>query len=154
MILKPEDIDLIVLHCSALPYGDARLIDIDHRKKGWRKIGYHYVIHNCYPDRTHFQHKTPLIVMDGFVEVGRSLDEAGAHAKGFNWRAIGICLIGNRYFTSAQFKSLQDVISKLHHHRINGDLVGHYELDSKKTCPNIDMRDLRMQLGIINSHWR
>ena len=41
-------INLIVVHCTATPEGrDVTVADIDrmHRKKGWKKIGYHFVIY-------------------------------------------------------------------------------------------------------------
>lgn len=80
-------IDAIVIHCSATPEGvDVRAADIDrdHRNKGWKMIGYNYVID-----------------LDGTVEVGRPLTMDGAHCEkpGFsgvpyNKHSIGICYIG------------------------------------------------------------
>lgn len=74
-------INYIVLHCSANKAGSkitARDIELDHIKnRGFRKIGYHYVIHE-----------------DGRIVPGRSLDEAGAHVAGNNSNSIGICYVG------------------------------------------------------------
>lgn len=70
----------IILHCSATPEGkDFRAADIDrwHRQKGWKCIGYNYVID-----------------LDGKVEGGRSLEMSGAHTIGHNDKSIGICYIG------------------------------------------------------------
>ena len=85
--MKPEKIDAIVIHCSATPAGlDYRAADIDrwHKKKGWKMIGYNYVID-----------------LDGKVEVGRPLTIDGAHCntKGvsgrpYNSHSIGICYVG------------------------------------------------------------
>lgn len=73
-------INYIVLHCSASKAGKKLTVDdIDkmHRARGWRKIGYHYVI---YPD--------------GSIHQGRPLAEAGAHVAGQNADSVGICYIG------------------------------------------------------------
>lgn len=70
----------IILHCSATQEGkDFRAADIDrwHRQKGWKCIGYNYVID-----------------LDGKIEVGRSLEMSGAHTIGHNDKSIGICYIG------------------------------------------------------------
>lgn len=70
----------IIIHCSATPKGvDYSAADIDrwHRQRGFRKIGYHYVIK-----------------LDGTIEKGRLEDEMGAHTLGQNMNSIGICYIG------------------------------------------------------------
>lgn len=70
----------IILHCSATPEGkDFRAADIDrwHKAKGWKCIGYNYVID-----------------LDGTIEGGRSLEMTGAHTIGHNDKSIGICYIG------------------------------------------------------------
>lgn len=85
--MKPENIDAIVIHCSATREGvDVRAADIDrwHKEKGWQRIGYNYVID-----------------LDGTVEEGRPLTMAGAHCadkglsgRSYNLHSIGICYIG------------------------------------------------------------
>ncbi|MGL5917803.1 MAG: N-acetylmuramoyl-L-alanine amidase, partial [Cetobacterium sp.] len=71
----------IIVHCSAtspsMAHVDAKEIDRWHRQRGWLKIGYHFVIRR-----------------DGFQQIGRDLNEIGAHAKGHNHHSIGICLVG------------------------------------------------------------
>ena len=60
-----DKIDTIIIHCSATRAGrDIRAKDIDymHRERGWRMIGYNYVID-----------------LDGTVEEGRPLTMDGAH---------------------------------------------------------------------------
>lgn len=72
-------IDEIIVHCSATPRGrrvTAKDIDGWHRERGFRCIGYHYVIG-----------------LDGEVEE-RAESEAGAHCKGHNARSIGVCYVG------------------------------------------------------------
>ena len=85
--MKPEDIDAIMIHCSATKAGvDIKAADIDkmHRARGFKMIGYHFVID-----------------LDGTVEVGRPLTMNGAHCekpgfsgKPYNSHSIGICYVG------------------------------------------------------------
>ena len=85
--MKKEDVDAIVIHCSATRAGqDVRAADIDkwHKERGFKMIGYHYVID-----------------LDGTVETGRPLTMAGAHCntsgtsgRYYNQHSIGICYVG------------------------------------------------------------
>jgi len=52
-------------------------IDRVHRRRGWLRIGYHFVI-----------------TAEGEVQKGRDIEDAGAHSRGFNDCAIGIGLCG------------------------------------------------------------
>lgn len=70
----------IVLHCSATEAGKKFTVDdirTWHKARGWRDVGYHYVIG-----------------LDGTIEKGRPVDEVGAHVKGHNADTIGVCYIG------------------------------------------------------------
>lgn len=118
-------INLIVIHCSASPDADAlfrgktgtasfrnpaQVIDDWHfapphefrRTDAWRlrqnpglaAIGYHYVI-----DRS------------GLVLTGRHVDEIGAHARHYNQKSIGICLVGIEQFSPAQWSSLSHLVT-------------------------------------------
>lgn len=101
--MKPEDIDAIMIHCSATPEGkDVRAADIDrmHKARGFKCIGYHFVID-----------------LDGTVEVGRPLTMDGAHCEkpGFSGRpynkhSIGICIIGGVEGTT---NSKGEIVAKL-----------------------------------------
>ncbi len=69
-----------VYHCSADQEGiDHPLKHYDkmHRKRGFRKFAYHFLIH-----------------LDGSIDIGRLLKEIGAHAKGKNLHSVGICYVG------------------------------------------------------------
>jgi len=140
-------INLIVLHCSDSFYGSAVLIDKWHKERGWRCIGYHFIILNGYPDEESFRLKRPKFWLDGTIEEGRPPDTPGAHVKGYNQNSIGICLIGKRQFTQRQLLSLAKLLEKLKTDYPAVRLVGHYELikpgDTPKTCPNIDMEWFR-----------
>ena len=73
-------INKIIVHCSATKEGQYFTVaDITrwHKERGFRTIGYHYVIY-----------------LDGTIEVGRTPSEVGAHCLGQNANSIGICYIG------------------------------------------------------------
>jgi N-acetyl-anhydromuramyl-L-alanine amidase AmpD len=85
--MKKENIDAIVIHCSATREGvDVRAADIRrwHLEKNFSDIGYNYVID-----------------IDGRIEAGRPLTMNGAHCntkglsgKSYNLHSIGICYVG------------------------------------------------------------
>lgn len=112
--MRREDIDAIVIHCSATRAGqDVRAADIDkwHKERGFAMIGYNYVID-----------------LDGTVEVGRPLSRDGAHCntagtsgRSYNRHSIGICYVGGLdkdgkpadTRTPEQKRALRDLVYKL-----------------------------------------
>lgn len=121
---------------------------------GWADIGYHYVIPNGQIKPDYY-----LDSMNGAVEMGRPIDgdmiveagEQGAHAYGYNSDSIGVCLIAKDKITPYQIGGLIILVSDLmEKFEISlENVVGHYELDPKKTCPNIDMKAFRTILELI-----
>ena len=161
----------LVVHCSDSSFGSALLIDKWHKERGFRMIGYHYVILNGFPTSHQLKIKQRWNFLDGSIECGRNLDadpylekeEVGAHAYGFNQESVGICLIGkDGNFTPRQFYALRVLVNEL---RRCFDLpvsavVGHYELNPAKTCPQINMDHLRQYLDnynkitlLLNNFW-
>ncbi len=142
-----RQISTLILHCSASQFGDAQLIRSWHLDRGFRDIGYHYVILNCYPGASHWNSKRPDPRSDGLIQAGRPLDKIGAHARGFNRDSVGVCLAGDKSFTGRQLESLKRLYRDLL--KINPRLLvqGHYELDERKTCPNMDMDEVRQFLN-------
>ncbi len=68
------------MHCTATREGQwVSVADIDrwHRQRGFRCIGYHFVV-----------------LLDGTMCKGREIDEVGAHCKGHNAHSIGVCYVG------------------------------------------------------------
>ena len=123
----------IIIHCSAtFPDMDIGRAEIDqwHKQRGWRGIGYHYVIRR-----------------DGTLEVGRDELEVGAHAKGHNGYSIGICMVGgiNKLrkpmpnFTAIQWTALLDLIDNLISRYPSAAVIGHNEI-SNKACPSFDVQ--------------
>ena len=140
-----RDINKIILHCSDSDFGDAAVIHEWHLQRGFSKIGYHYVITNCYKSYQSLKDRIPDMNDDGAIEYGRSVEKIGAHCRGQNTDSLGICLIGVNTFTSAQIKTLYDLLLKLYlRYKISPEnIFGHYEFSNKKSCPNIDMDFVR-----------
>lgn len=153
------DIRYLVVHTAAF---DGRNCDADrirgwHLDRGWRDIGYHYVILN---DR----HDTKA---DGTLEEGRPPTQQGAHCKGINSQSLGICMVGHgdrEPFTAAQRARLLSLLSELAEtyevpreriigHREVNALVDAGQLSSQyrtsKSCPGhlIDMDAIRSEVN-------
>ena len=152
--MKKDNIDAIVIHCSATREGqDVRAADIDkwHKERGFKMIGYHYVID-----------------LDGTIEIGRPLTMDGAHCntsgtsgRPSNKHSIGICLIGGldkdgnpkNTFTDAQMLALHTLVAELEIQYNIIDVLGHRDASPDKNgdgvisknewikmCPCFDVR--------------
>jgi N-acetylmuramoyl-L-alanine amidase len=146
-VINEDKIKLIVVHCSATPRGaDITAEDINqmHIDRGWTEIGYHFFIRR-----------------DGRLEIGRDLDEMGAHVKGFNTNSWGVCLAGGldrsgkaeNNFTQAQFSTLRAILVVLKAMAPQAEILGHRDLSPDidgdgevepwewlKQCPCFDVR--------------
>lgn len=127
-------INEIIIHCSATPEGrDYTVADIDrwHKERGWRGIGYHYVIYR-----------------DGSVHAGRPVEQIGAHCTGHNANSIGICYIGGVAAdgktpkdtrTPAQRIALRELVEELRAKYPGATVHGHREF-APKACPSFDVQ--------------
>ena len=144
-------IDEIIIHCSDSPEGrNDKAEDIRrwHKQRGFNDIGYHYVID-----------------LDGTIEQGRPINQAGAHCTGHNRNSIGICYIGGAYWrdgvnakgkpikgkdgktmlmpkdtrTVAQYDALTKLLKELKEQYPNATIHGHYEF-AAKACPSFDVQ--------------
>ena len=125
----------IIVHCSATPEGrDYTVAQIRqwHLQRGFRDIGYHYVIYR-----------------DGTIHTGRPVAQAGAHCTGHNAHSIGVCYIGGvardnktpkDTRTKAQKKSLANLLKRLHELYPKATLHGHWEF-ANKACPSFDVAE-------------
>ena len=121
------NIKKIVVHCSDTPNGrehTAEDIHRWHKERGWDGIGYHYVIR-----------------INGTVDAGRPMYWQGAHVSGNNKDSIGICLIGRDEYAVKQLDALYWLIYKIKKEFPEAEVFGHCDLDSKKTCPNFDVKE-------------
>lgn len=121
-------ISLLIIHCSAVKpnqTSSAAQIDQWHRARGWKCIGYHYVIRR-----------------DGTIEKGRPESMVGAHVKNHNSHSIGICYEGgldargkpSDTRTPEQKASLRALLIELHKSYPHALIVGH-DTFANKACP-------------------
>lgn len=148
--MSTKKIKKLIIHCSDSIHGDVEEIRRWHvNGNGWRDIGYHAVILNGCRRKNKF-----IELDDGLLEMGREINlddvitpsEMGAHVRGNNSDSIGICLVGRCKFTKAQFESLFYFCKMWLSMIPDLEIIGHSELDKRKTCPNIDMDTLRSAL--------
>lgn len=123
-------INKLIVHCSATREGQDISVDTIrdwHLKRGWRDIGYHYVI-----------------ALDGTIKEGRDVKMSGAHTRGHNKKSIGICYIGGVELdgktpkdtrTEKQKESLSSLLLLLKSQHCDSIVYGHNEF-SAKACPS------------------
>ncbi len=163
---EKRHIDKIIIHCSDSSFGDASIVKKWHTLpkmpaevaakirtgtlpkseaakygNGWSDTGYHFIVLNGYRKGRVYRPED-----DGLLEKGRPWYIPGAHCRGENETSIGICLIGKRTFTAKQLYLALPEIIKMVGSFNTIEVYGHYEFDSHKSCPNIDMDLLRKVL--------
>jgi len=98
-----------------------------HLKRGWKDIGYHYVIY-----------------IDGSVHKGRPIEQVGAHTSGQNTGSIGICYVGGvekdgktpkDTLNELQETAMVNLIKALREEYGDMTLHGHNEF-AAKACPS------------------
>lgn len=139
---KKREIRKIIIHCSDSNWGNVDIINSWHIERGFSKIGYHYLILNGYETYKDLKEKAYKQGVDGLIQVGRSLDEVGAHCEGHNSDSIGICLIGTNAFTPNQLFSLKNLVLTLlkAFNLTPEDVYPHYYFNPNKTCPNFNIK--------------
>ena len=132
----------IIIHCAATPEGkDYTVGQIDswHRARGFKGIGYHYVVYR-----------------DGSVHTGRVPEIAGAHCSGHNADSIGVCYIGGCAAdgrtpkdtrTPAQRMALERLVRDLIEEYPGATVHGHREF-AAKACPSFDVGKWLVETGI------
>jgi N-acetylmuramoyl-L-alanine amidase len=124
----------IILHCTASKEGvdwKTESIRKFHKSKGWRDIGYNFVIE-----------------LDGSIHTGRNLDWSGAHTVGHNANSIGIVYVGGvdknnkpkDTRTYQQKNSLYLLVRELLKIYPNATVSGHYKWQNK-ACPSFNVED-------------
>lgn len=142
-----RNIDTVVIHCADTPstmdIGAEEIRSWHVNDNGWKDIGYHYVIRR-----------------DGTIEKGRNIETVGSHVYGHNKNSVGICLIGGKpikgqkrdinLFTVEQLESLETLLYNLKALlQTSFKIVGHCDLDRKKTCPNFNVQKWLKERNII-----
>ena len=163
-----SEITHIIIHCAATPNGrphDIKDIDKWHEERGFGRAATFYQERkqelkqpwNVYLINQELMEKKSgfnpkhcgyhyLIRLDGVVELGRHIGENGAHARGWNHRSVGICMVGTNQFTREQWTVLPIVIRTLKKMALsrgwgpNGvQVIGHRQINPGKTCPGFDV---------------
>ncbi|MEA3489162.1 MAG: N-acetylmuramoyl-L-alanine amidase [Candidatus Omnitrophota bacterium] len=124
----------IIIHHSATDYGSSEKFNRAHLSRGWKGVGYHFVIDNGTCGKG-----------DGQIETTPRWikQQNGAHCKagGMNLKGIGICLVGNfstGEISSRQMNSLVILVKKLKkYYRIpKNRIMGHGQVPGANTeCP-------------------
>lgn len=137
----------IVVHNTGSEKSTVESIRAYHKSKGWKDIGYHYVIYK-----------------DGTLHEGRPEAQPGAHVAGFNAHSIGVVCVGNgdiRDFTEEQYATMTALLKHLTaKHKVPvANVLGHRETAkleqikpaqrTKKTCPGekVSMELIRCRLN-------
>jgi N-acetylmuramoyl-L-alanine amidase len=133
-----------------------------HVARKFSTIGYHAVVTNGYPTKNWSNQRIKIPHLEGSVEIGRPIDsdaefedfEMGAHVKGANFQSFGICMIGKEHFSD---KVLNTALAVVRFHMkqfslLPENVLGHYEKDNSKTCPNIDMNEFRDHLKNLSEY--
>ena len=125
-------ISLLILHCSAVrpdQTSSATQIDVWHKARGWKGIGYHYVVRR-----------------DGTIEQGRPESAVGAHCQNHNQHSLGICYEGGLDSngkpadtrTDAQRSALLKLLKQLKQKYPKALITSHHTFDPQKSCPCFD----------------
>ncbi len=124
-------IKLIIIHCTATPAGrNVDIADVDrwHRRRGFKSVGYHY-----------------LVRLDGTVELGRPINQIGAHCLGHNANSIGVAYVGGLDTSGApadtrtvkQRAALLTLLRELRQKFPQAAIHGHRDF-AAKACPCFD----------------
>jgi hypothetical protein len=127
-----REIRYLVVHISDSPKdrGDtAADIHRWHQQRGWDGIGYNAVITGT-----------------ADIEPGRPDYWQGAHVRDFdedgqgdNSDSLGICIITDTAPDEDQLRTLEGWLLAKKAEYPDAEVVGHRDLDSRKTCPNMDI---------------
>jgi hypothetical protein len=135
--------DSIIWHHSSTKDGkpvDWEAIDRYHTEvNGWSDIGYHFGVEYVGEEVT--------------VQVGRPLSKSGAHTKGMNDRAVGICVVGD-YDKYKPNKDVLDVCIALGKEvnkelGISIDRNFYHNQFSHKSCPGSKFPELGKFRGLL-----
>lgn len=125
----------IIIHCTATKEGQNFTVDDIrrwHRERGFNDCGYHLVVR-----------------LEGAIEIGRPIENVGAHCYGHNSSSIGIAYVGGLdehgkpkdTRTAAQKVSLSFLVGLLKTAYPESKVYGHNAF-SNKACPCFDVSEL------------
>ena len=134
--IKRKETSYIIIHSSNTSPKedlDVKALNKIHRQKGFLNVIHHLIIKR-----------------DGIIEVGRDLDEIGAHTEGLDDKSISICLIGGvstdtdleprLNYTSKQWETLKNLINSLLILCPQAKVEGFNDIDETKVSPYFDVQ--------------
>lgn len=144
MMQSADSVRYIILHCSATredrDYTAEQLMR-DHRRRGFRTVGYHFYIRR-----------------NGDITQHRKLLEVGAHCRPYNRCSIGICYEGGLDSRGApadtrtpqQHEQLLLLLLRLHKLFPRAVIRGHRKMPHAipKSCPCFSSREYRYIEGV------
>lgn len=125
----------IIVHCTATPEGRDYAIETIrrwHLERGWKEIGYHYVVHP-----------------DGVIEAGRPEAQVGSHVAGHNTGTLGIVYVGGVATDNKTAKDTRTPTQRAALLDLAKALIAKYPTIKKvtghnqyaaKACPSFDVR--------------
>ena len=131
VIIHCSDTRVLWMHNAPLAEKVAEIRRWHMQERGWRNIGYHWVID-----------------LDGQKAPGRAETEIGAHVEGRNAGTLGVCLLGGpgaaatdpfeRNFTKAQDMALRVLLAEIKRRTPIARVSGHNEW-APKACPGFSV---------------
>ena len=140
-------INKIVVHCTDSPDEmDIGFTEIDD----WHRARFDGVLVGIDAHRVYCGYHY-IIRRDGTTQIGRPEHYMGAHVQGHNKESLGIVWVGRDEITADQWSTLLTLLRMLclRYGLSTDDVYGHTELNPAKTCPNIKMDQVRLELGGI-----
>jgi len=134
-------INEIIVHCTAT-FADQKVtveqVRRWHLKRGFKDIGYHY-----------------LIDLEGHILTGRPEDAIGAHCTGHNAQSIGIAYAGGLGADAKpkdtrnekQRAALLQLLRQLKKRYPQASIHGHNEF-AQKACPCFDVQQFVKEVGL------
>jgi N-acetylmuramoyl-L-alanine amidase len=124
----------IIIHHTATDQGSALLLDESHKNRGWKSLGYDFLINNGTQGKP-----------DGHIEASLRWihQEDGAHCKasGMNHKGIGIAIVGNYSHEKPSRKQLDTLVYtvnvlKKYYNIPTRNIMGHRDVPGAQTeCP-------------------
>jgi N-acetylmuramoyl-L-alanine amidase len=126
--------EYIIIHHTATDQGSALLLDESHKNRGWKSLGYHFIINNGTQGKPAGHLETSLRWLH---------QENGAHCKASNMnrKGIGIAIVGNYSNEKPDQKQLDTLVYtvnllKRYYNIPTRNIMGHRDVPGAKTeCP-------------------
>ena len=131
---RRKETNYIVIHSThTKPNANISIRTVDewHRKRGMLKVGYHFFIRR-----------------EGLIEVGRGVNDIGAHTKEHDLDSVSVCLAGGLNtrgivapdYAKEQLETLFVLVKTLKHMYPDAKVVCHRDLSTTE-CPSFNVKE-------------